>query len=665
MDAFRFSLSTRIEADEALSPIRHAADILRRDMRDVLTARDAANVIRVTLDPRLPPEGYRAEVTPDAIRLTCGDALGAVYALLGVSERFLGVLPMGWWNEQTPRRVPFVDIPPTAYASPRYAVRHRGWFINDEVLIDGWKDTPEDALSVWQRIFETLLRCGGNMVIPGTDRQDETLWQLASDMGLALTQHHAEPLGARMFGRVWPELKGSYRLYPDKFEQLWREAAQRYAGRDVIYAVGFRGQGDGAFWSEDESFDTDEKRGAEISRILRKQMEIVREVSPDARFCTNLYGEMMHLYRAGHLRVPDEVIKVWADNGFGCMLSRRQGGSDPRVDAMPRHEAGENGVYFHASFYDLQAANHVTQLQIPPQAIADELAQLLSNGADDFWIINAGSVKPHIYILDLIRSLWTSGDADAAAHARAYARAYFGSEAVAGLLLSYAECAVPFGPHRDNLAGEQYYHYTVRELASRLMRGETGEAERLAWAERGDLYAQAEGFARRCAPAIPKWTSFIARCDEAADALCEDAALLLRSTLRMNAQLHLSGCRILCAFADAARAHKQGQYDRAFYHACEALEYAQAGYAALRGAEHGRFINIYRNDCFANLGLTDDVLRVLRGWLRAAYDGPFFWNWEREHRIDPRDRRICLLTHRSRQLSDDELYRRMKQKRAF
>lgn len=90
---------------------------------------------------------------------------------------------------------------------------------------------------------------------------------LASDMGLILTQHHAELLGAEMFGRRWPELKGSYRLYPEKFEQLWREAAEKYKGRQVIYAIGFRGQGDGPFWGEDNAFDTDEKRGAEVAAL--------------------------------------------------------------------------------------------------------------------------------------------------------------------------------------------------------------------------------------------------------------------------------------------------------------------------------------------------------------------------------------------------------------
>lgn len=665
MNPFRLSQGTRIVADETLPPIRYACEILRRDMRSVLTGEGDENAICVDLDASLPAESYRAQVSPEEIRLTCGGARGAVYALLSISERFLGVLAMGWWNGQSPARFPYIDIAPQQYVSPVYAVRHRGWFVNDEVLIDGWKDNREDERAVWRRIFETILRCGGNMVIPGTDRKDDGLDLLASDMGLTLTQHHAELLGARMFGRVYPQLKSSYRLYPDKFEALWREAALKYKGRRVIYAIGFRGQGDLAFWHEDGEFDTDAKRGAEISRIMLRQMEIVREINPDALFCTNLYGEMMTLYRQGHLHVPEGVIKVWADNGFGRMLSRRQGLSDPRVDAMPRHEAGENGVYFHASFYDLQAANHITQLQIPPQQIAQELGAVLDNGANDYWIINSGSVKPHIYMLDLIRAIWTDGKTDAAAHAAAYAKAYFGQESVAKLLLSYADCAVRYGPHEDSRAGDQYYHHAAREIAMRLMRGENGEVRALTWAERGDLLTQARAIAEKCAISAPQWAAFLSACDEQAAQLDEPAAQLLHSTLRMNAQVHLLGCRTMGFLANTAQAMQAARDDEAFYRASQALECAEEAAQALRGAEYGPFENVYRNDCFTDVALTADVLRGLRRYLRITQDGPLFTSWEQKHLIDPGDARIRLLLHRRNPYTDDELYARMRAEHVF
>ena len=52
--------------------------------------------------------------------------------------------------------------------------------------------------------FETLLRCGGNMTIPGTDKNSRLNRQMAADMGLWITHHHAEPLGAEIFARAYP-----------------------------------------------------------------------------------------------------------------------------------------------------------------------------------------------------------------------------------------------------------------------------------------------------------------------------------------------------------------------------------------------------------------------------------------------------------------------------
>ena len=665
MNAFVLSLSTLIDAGCASVPIQNGIRILQADLSGCLTGTGPANTILLTKDRALGEEAYGISVSEDCVSIRYADDLGAIYALLFISERFLGIKPMDWWNDVEPDRKATAAIPCGEYTSSSRAVRYRGWFVNDEVLLDGWHPAGAQRTAMWEKICETLLRCGGNMIILGTDRASEGLDMLASDMGLILTQHHAELLGAEMFGRVWPSLPGSYRLYPDKFEQLWLRAAQKYRGRKVIYTIGFRAQGDAAFWAEDQNFDTPQKRGAEISRILRRQMEIVRSVSPEARFCTNLYGEMMPLYRQGVLDIPEEVIKIWADNGFGKMVSRRQGSYNPRADAMPRGEKGENGIYFHVGFYDLQAANHLTQLQISPFAVADELKQVLGCGADQYWIINCGSVKPHIYFLDLIRELWTNGTVDVQQHAQAYARAYFGDEAVGALLLRYSACAVRYGENTDDMAGDQYYHFAIREAVWQMMRGCWDEAKALSWAERGDLMTQLDLMAARCAPAIGRWQDYLAFCRDAADRLAAAPVRLLRSTLEMNAEVHLSGCIALTALAAAAHALHERDYIKAFYHAGRALEGALRGCKALKDAEFGKWNGYYANDCFTNLGLTADVLRGFMRYIRILGDGPYFWNWEKSYLMAPEDVRVMLQTHRHCQLSDEALYAALKARGVF
>lgn len=60
----------------------------------------------------------------------------------------------------------------------------------------------------------------------------------------------------------------------------------------------------------------------------------------------------MELYQQGLIELPDNVIMIWADNGYGKMVSRRQGNHNPRVPALPGEGLGDrrHGVYYHVSF---------------------------------------------------------------------------------------------------------------------------------------------------------------------------------------------------------------------------------------------------------------------------------------------------------------------------
>ena len=108
---------------------------------------------------------------------------------------------------------------------------------------------------------------------------------------------------------------------------------------------------------------------------------MVREQIPDAVFCTNLYGEILELYREGCLQIPGDVILIWADNGYGKMVSRRQGNHNPRVSALPEEgDKGRHGTYYHVSFYDLQAANHITMLPNSMEFVEKELTDALRHG---------------------------------------------------------------------------------------------------------------------------------------------------------------------------------------------------------------------------------------------------------------------------------------------
>ena len=132
-----------------------------------------------------------------------------------------------------------------------------------------------------------------------------------------------------MFASVYPELEARYSEYPDRFRALWQQGIDAQKGMRVVWNIGFRGQGDRPFWEDDPRYDTPAKRGALISSLIRQQYDLVKQSDPDAVCCTNLYGEVMDLYRQGLPDLPADVIQILADNGHGRMGSRRHGNEQP------------------------------------------------------------------------------------------------------------------------------------------------------------------------------------------------------------------------------------------------------------------------------------------------------------------------------------------------
>ena len=55
---------------------------------------------------------------------------------------------------------------------------------------------------------------------------------------------------------------------------------------------------------------------------------------------------------------------------------------------MPVKGGGRQGIYYHVSFYDLQAANHITMLPNSVELVNNELGAVLNNDGNDFWMIN-------------------------------------------------------------------------------------------------------------------------------------------------------------------------------------------------------------------------------------------------------------------------------------
>jgi dTDP-glucose pyrophosphorylase len=525
------------------------------------------------------------------------------------------------------------------------------------VLIENWKAEPGNT-EHWAMVFEALLRCGGNMTIPGTDDNSRKYRRLAADMGLWITHHHAEPLGAEMFARVYPDDVPSYPQNRALFEKLWEQAVIEQKDYKVIWNLGFRGQGDYPFWNDDPEYVSTEQRGALISEIINRQYEIIKLYIKNPLCCTNLYGEITGLYQSGNMCLPPGIIKIWADNGYGCMVSRRQGNDNPRIYALPKGgDTGPHGIYYHCSFYDLQASNHLTMSPNKSEFLAAELGKVLVAGANAYWIINCGSLKPHVYALDLIRCLWQHGEITISEWPKSYARTYYGKNAaefVAALFEEYALCTAKYGPNDDDRAGEEIWHYPVRELLCKWMSGDTGNGlKSLMWLA-GDMpfYDQAQKLEKIARETFPKWDRLCEKCAALRFKLDTEYISIFDDSIFLQVRLQRSGSLGTALFCESLNAYRAGDMVNAFRLASKSRDMYDEGVKALLDAGHGKWTGYYEGDCLTDIRLTVSCMDALVSWLRVCGDGPGFHGWERAFLVPAGEKAVRLLLHKKRPLDN-------------
>ena len=649
---------TRITGIPENSAVQSAARHLLRDIQAVcLPSLQAGGTIVLKNDSSQATEMFTLRADKNMLELRAGDAHGFVYGLYAISREILGVNDLWFWNDQAfcaAEAYPVADH--FFYQSNPFAVRYRGWFINDEVLLRTWRPYGSQTLP-WEMAFEALLRLGGNMVIPGTGQNADAYRRIACNMGLYITHHHAEPLGATMFAQQHPELTASYARHPKLFQILWQEGIDRQKEDTVIWTLGFRGQGDRPFWDDDPQYQTPQARGKLISTIIQTQYDMVQASCPGAACCTNLYGEILELYRQGYIQIPDGVIKIWADNGYGKMVSRRQGNHNPRLQSLPEaDERSGNGLYYHVSFYDLQAANHITMLGIPPAFVQKELTKALERSANDYWLINCSNVKPHVYYLDMIAKLWKGGAVALQAQQAAYAKQYYGTETVAACFHSYFDHAVRYGPHEDDIAGDQYYNYAARILVSAYIRGDAA-AQALRWVSDADtLKQQTEAVLGVCRHAAPGYAEHVSQCEQVKQSLHGTARKLMEESFIVQANI-LHGCSLGALYACQSLLAAINEGDKqAFYLAGKSRNAYRAAAAAMRSSEHGKWQGFYANDCLTDIDRSAWLMGSLMAYLRNRGDGPHFYGWQREFLYEPGDARVLLITNMKKTLDDDQLF---------
>lgn len=673
-DFFVLTRNVIVDTQIKSEPIQRAVLRFYRDLAMVLELADKGMREKysgkICLEKgELPAEEFYIKVESSRkMIITASEELGFIYALLHISEHCLGILPFWFWNDQKFVKKKEILIPFTEYVSEKKPVAFRGWFINDEVLISHWK-AEKNAEYPWEMALEALMRCGGNTVIPGTDSNSKKYADLAGNMGLWITQHHAEPLGAEMFLRAYPDKNPSFKEYPDLFRSLWVEGIQKQMKHKIIWNLGFRGQGDTPFWDNDPQYDTPEKRGRLISSIMQEQYDLVKKYVENPVFSTNLYGETMELYQQGLIELPENVIMIWADNGYGKMVSRRQGNHNPRITALPGEGLKDrrHGVYYHMSFYDLQAANVLTMLPNPMGFVKEELKHAYDCGITTLWLINCSNIKPHVYPLDFAAALWNSLEVEPEKHLEQYISKYYGNKVVYKMkecFSEYFKATLPYGEKEDEHAGEQFYNYVTRVLIHQWMKDGGKEAcEELRWCGPADDFSrQLQWYVSKCEEGYPGFKKLLDKCSSLAGVLPNDNSRLWKDSLLLQVKIHTFCLEGVVHFGSGFGAYKKDDLLKAFYEIGQAADCFDMAEEAMKECCHDKWKGFYDNDCQTDIKETAYLLKQLMGYIRNLGDGPYFYQWQRMVIYPEKDRKILLLLNYENHLTDEELYKAMKEK---
>lgn len=601
--------TTLVVSQREPGAVRRAADDLAFDLERVLGQRvrradrapESGTAIVVTLRDNAPAWLYRpreqealvAEERGGRLVLAGADMRGTIYAIYRFSQTQLGVDPFWWWTDFQPPRKERITVPAgwrLAEGTPVF--RHRGWFINDEDLLTGWRPAKAGgtgiALEVWDRIFETLLRLKGNMIVPGTFIfPDEPQVRAASDRGLIITQHHIEVLGTNTW--KWPdEAPYSFAQHPQVLRNAWRNSMRAYGkDQEVIWTVGYRGRHDRAFWLDDKSIPpTDQARAAAIREAIDAQVAIVKAERASPQFIMNAWMEAVPLIQKGLLKLPEGVTLVWPDNGHGLI---RDGG---------RIAAGQ-GVYYHTAMHDF-VANQLTEM-VPLERIGREVGRAARAGATSYFLVNVSDVRPY--------PLTTRAAMEAAArgtewkweeYLARWSREEFGERA-AGVVADYykAYFAAPgrTGPTEHETLADNAYHNYLRFILVSLIKGRPELSEKFIRIRDWDAWL---GNVRRAATeAEPRW--------EEAHRLAQQAATLVEPARRQFFQSHvLTQLEIHRRSNRALRLGAEAWADRAQARVkiAEAIVDLKGVLAAMQAAEYGQWRGFYKEDRFVDVRFT-------------------------------------------------------------
>ena len=351
-------------------------------------------------------EQFVVKVVDGRLLIVGSDRRGAAYGTFTLSEE-MGVSPWYWWADVPveSHSTLFVDAD---YVSETPTVKYRGIFINDEDWgLKPWasenyeRELGDIGPRTYARVCELLLRLKANMLAPAMHSCTGAFYShpeskvVCDSFGIVITTSHCEPLLLNNAAdSEWNQDRDgdwNYKTNSKTIYKKWDDRLREAARYENIYTVAMRGVHDAGLRGDlpmNERVPLIEKVIADQRGLLTKHKAFTPQKTTgevaDVPQIFVPYKETMDIYENG-LRVPDDITLVWVDDNYGYM--KRVSSPDER------QRKGRAGVYYHLSY--LGAPHDYLWLNTtPPVLMYEELKKAYDHGADRYWLLNVGDIKP-------------------------------------------------------------------------------------------------------------------------------------------------------------------------------------------------------------------------------------------------------------------------------
>ncbi|SMF24937.1 Glycosyl hydrolase family 115 [Alteromonadaceae bacterium Bs31] len=396
--------------------IVHNQQALGKDALIVGTMGKSALIDQLILDKKIDPaaisgkwDAYHLQVVHKplpgverALVIAGASKRGTIYGVYDVSEQ-IGVSPWYYWADVPSQQKKEIYALKGTLKQEIPKVKYRGIFLNDEApSLSSWvaENHGNYTHEFYVKVFELMLRLRANYLWPAMwnnafSDDDVNNMILADEYGIIMGTSHHEPLmRADKEWNRYGEGPWDYARNPKNLYDFWQQGVERHKNYESLYTIAMRGQEDQPM-SETENIEL-------LEQIVADQREIFGKVFDDRPVSEvpqvwALYKEVQSYYENG-MRVPEDVILLWADDNWG------------NIRRLPtpeeRKRAGGAGVYYHLDYVGMPYSYR--WLNVTPIAkIWEQMNLAYHYEANQVWIVNVGDLKPMEYPLEFfLRMAW-------------------------------------------------------------------------------------------------------------------------------------------------------------------------------------------------------------------------------------------------------------------